>query len=511
MFPVKARAVLPVEHISITSVSVRGSLGHMTVWVSNEDITASNVDDNNYTFRLSQRHWTKVYQKFHPPSRREYVQFVLTEPVFVHPNQVRMLYVHSTHPSDTAVVYDNTSMPNLGRTRGSPRPPPRYQDDCISIHTGKAHLSPTPFGQYVAFFGFYLLSPGSCSILYSPRLLLIFPRRGGVVLNFHISTFSYVSTMLSLILFFSAIHRVRRSPIWGWGNAFRDHREFVGRLEYGTVYQLWSPERHGLFGDRFHTATELMLLLQRKPDCLVSRLPDECVYYILNLCRWDWFVDDSGTMQGNHRKRKAVLAEQRRNQLQAEGEERARQLLLQQRQRARGRVAAATVAAGVGDDESIGEGVAEPGANRLAINMLLGPLAALEQLPGPAEPPNDSGSESDETDESAWERANGYRADNSAFQFLDYSSNGEEGSEDDNDTNNNAADGEQFGGRGWFRSHIARIHVLRALGGRRSRAEAANLNIDTGSEEEDDSDDDYDDDVDDHDEDSVEEEEGADE
>ena len=31
-------------------------------------------------------------------------------------------------------------------------------------------------------------------------------------------------------------------PIWGWGNAWRDQREFVGQLEYGAVYQLWNPE-----------------------------------------------------------------------------------------------------------------------------------------------------------------------------------------------------------------------------------------------------------------------------
>lgn len=28
----------------------------------------------------------------------------------------------------------------------------------------------------------------------------------------------------------------------------------------------------------------------------LQRLPDECIFYILNMCRWDWFEDDAEEM-----------------------------------------------------------------------------------------------------------------------------------------------------------------------------------------------------------------------
>ena len=37
MFPVKCKDLLPLDHIVIKSVSVRGDLGPVTVWVNNED------------------------------------------------------------------------------------------------------------------------------------------------------------------------------------------------------------------------------------------------------------------------------------------------------------------------------------------------------------------------------------------------------------------------------------------------------------------------------------------
>jgi hypothetical protein len=42
-------------------------------------------------------------------------------------------------------------------------------------------------------------------------------------------------------------------------------------------------------------------MCQRRVESTWSILPDECVYYILNMCRWDWFKDDSGSMQARRR------------------------------------------------------------------------------------------------------------------------------------------------------------------------------------------------------------------
>lgn len=146
MFPVKAKAILPVEQLVIHSVAVRGQLGGLTVWVSNDTIAPDR--QGQYAFRLSPRHWTKVYDQKHKPCgrshQRQYTTLDLSaSPVILRPGQVRVLYIHSTLPGDEAIVYDNT--PNEVPW-GAPGPA-RVQDNFISIHTGKAHLSPVPFNQ----------------------------------------------------------------------------------------------------------------------------------------------------------------------------------------------------------------------------------------------------------------------------------------------------------------------------------------------------------------------------
>ena len=92
MFPVKAKSILPVEKIIIHSVAVRGQLGNLTVWVSNEDITAN--EEGRYNVRLTQRHWTKVYEKKHRASRRAYQTLNLSgEPIVLNKGQARIIYV----------------------------------------------------------------------------------------------------------------------------------------------------------------------------------------------------------------------------------------------------------------------------------------------------------------------------------------------------------------------------------------------------------------------------------
>ena len=142
MFPIKAKAILPVEKIVIHSVAVRGQLGALTVWVSNDTIAPDR--NGHYAFRLSPRHWTKIYDQKHRPSQREYAILDLSaHPLVIQPGQVRVLYIHSTSPGDEAIVYDNTAS-NVPLTA---RGPPRFEDPFISIHAGKAHLSPIPFNQ----------------------------------------------------------------------------------------------------------------------------------------------------------------------------------------------------------------------------------------------------------------------------------------------------------------------------------------------------------------------------
>lgn len=237
MFPVKCKDLLPVDHLVIKSVAVRGRLGPLTVWVSKEDpdLVNNNSHNNNteHNIRLHPRYWDKVYEQKHSPSRREYKELVFNQHVKMRPGETRVFYVHSTLPGDEAIVYDNSHYGD--------RNVKRLEDDKLAILSGRAHVSPTPFGQ---------------------------------------------------------------EPIWGWGNAWRDRREFVGRLAYGTVYKLWNPEIPLKFGSKFQDGTRALFMCQRRMGSPWAILPDECLFYILNMCRWDWFDDDQSTMKLRRKREK---------------------------------------------------------------------------------------------------------------------------------------------------------------------------------------------------------------
>eukprot|EP00522_Entomoneis_paludosa_P012465 CAMPEP_0172456816 /NCGR_PEP_ID=MMETSP1065-20121228/17765_1 /TAXON_ID=265537 /ORGANISM="Amphiprora paludosa, Strain CCMP125" /LENGTH=428 /DNA_ID=CAMNT_0013210063 /DNA_START=22 /DNA_END=1305 /DNA_ORIENTATION=- len=260
MFPVKCKDLLPLDHLLIKSVAIRGALGPLTVWVSNEEEHVNDRNNNSSNDRLNQRvrldprYWTKLYDNTHEPSRRTYKELLLESPIRLQPGQTRVIYIHSTLPGDEAIVYDNSEYGMSSK---------RYEDDKLAILTGRAHVSNDVFGQ---------------------------------------------------------------EPIWGWGNAWRDRREFVGRLEYGTVYKLWNPAVQPKFGGNFQGGVHTLLMCQRRWESPWSILPDECIYYILNMCRWDWFDDDPDSMKQRRRREKSRLAaraaeEESQRQLQQQAEE----------------------------------------------------------------------------------------------------------------------------------------------------------------------------------------------
>ena len=224
MFPVKCKDNLPLDHVVINSIAVRGRLGPLTVWVSNEQ----HRPDRRH-FAMQPRFWTKIYEKTHRPSFNTFQTLDLSEhPIMLKPGQVRAIYVHSTLPGDEAIVYDNR---HHRRT---------YDDALVSILTGRAHVSQTPFGT---------------------------------------------------------------TPIWGWGNPWRDQREFVGRIQYGAVYKLWNPSQAHVFGGKFQTLARCLFLCQRRWESPMSMLPDDCIFYILNMCRWDWANDTPEDMRALKKRR----------------------------------------------------------------------------------------------------------------------------------------------------------------------------------------------------------------
>ena len=447
----------------LRSVSVRGQLGPLTVWVSNEDAPtgpppnprtnrgrreeaalateAENNGRETYHFRLTSRYWTKVYEQTHEPSQRQYKVLDFSDnPVVMKPGQVRAIYIHSTLPGDEAIVYDNTRHVNpYGRAGywGRPTRPagheasqPRYQDDMIAIYTGKAHLSTTPFGQV---------------------------------------------------------------NIWGWDNAWRDYREFVGQLDYGAVFQLWQPNLHPRFGTKFDECARTLMALQRRWDSPVSMLPDEAIYYILNMCKWDWFDDQCSQLKDQRRGRKARIREA------AKQDEIVR---MQQEEDSKMPAASRPDAdhstcdnernnrASVGSEDSVFydaheqmETCNEDQDSDSGSGTDEAKERALAEVFGDKEEEEDSSSsnggdgnemeedldeedfegESEESevdsDDEDWDTANGYRA-NPSFLTFTYASSDEEEEANDSDDDDEE---EREQRHAWFRRHYARIHILRAL------------------------------------------------
>lgn len=99
-----------------------------------------------------------------------------------------------------------------------------------------------------------------------------------------------------------------RTPIWGYGSGWRDNREFVGRLSYGVVYDLWNPSENLRFGDGFRHLVLTLFACQRRIESPLCSLPDDCIYYILNMCRYDWADDNFEDVRKQRRKLRSRLA-----------------------------------------------------------------------------------------------------------------------------------------------------------------------------------------------------------
>jgi hypothetical protein len=73
-------------------------------------------------------------------------------------------------------------------------------------------------------------------------------------------------------------------------SAWRPRREFVGRMSFGVKYLLWTPLVATQFPKSFNQMATTMHLLQKRESGL-DRLPTEMVWYILNMCKFDWSKD----------------------------------------------------------------------------------------------------------------------------------------------------------------------------------------------------------------------------
>lgn len=73
-------------------------------------------------------------------------------------------------------------------------------------------------------------------------------------------------------------------------SAWRARREFVGRMNFGVKYLLWTPLVAAQFPRSFNRMARTLLLCQKR-DGGLDRLPTETILYILNMCRYDWRAD----------------------------------------------------------------------------------------------------------------------------------------------------------------------------------------------------------------------------
>ena len=183
-------------------------------------------------------HYKRIYKRTHAPSQNEFVPLMLDEPIVLEPGQGVPVYIHSTLPGDTAIVYAEVQswLPKYrGKSERERKLVPTYNDPFLKILPGYAHVSNDCFG---------------------------------------------------------------RQSIWGHGNPWRRGREYVGSIGFGVCYKLWDPKRdwHWSFGPKFRSSVLTMLAIARTNRVLLSTLPDEVIFYILNMCPWDWFGDTAELM-----------------------------------------------------------------------------------------------------------------------------------------------------------------------------------------------------------------------
>jgi hypothetical protein len=213
MFDLEAKSEVPIEHVVLSEIAVRGDLGHVTVWWTPGSFNP---------VKTKKDAWTCVYDAAHPPSPARYAALQI-HPVTIAPGSTIGLYIHCRHHEDTALVYDNRRSEVV------------FEDSFIQVHAGMAHLDNVPFGG--------------------------------------------------------------TNP-WGFGygpeSAFRANRTFVGRLQLGAKYRLWNPEKkmHFQFPHAFREMVKTFLLVARRPEASLP-FDDMTLFYIFNMCCYDWFEPPS--------------------------------------------------------------------------------------------------------------------------------------------------------------------------------------------------------------------------
>jgi len=125
MFPLVAKSVIPLDEIVVHSIDVRGGLGDMHVFTSTRSLLEAYSDASQ---------WSRIYVGHHSRSWQNPQPLVLDPPLVIKPDQTVSIYVHSTAPGDSAIIYDNSGRKEVV-----------YEDNAIRLLSGLAHVSNEPF------------------------------------------------------------------------------------------------------------------------------------------------------------------------------------------------------------------------------------------------------------------------------------------------------------------------------------------------------------------------------
>ncbi|CAJ1330899.1 unnamed protein product [Effrenium voratum] len=247
---------VPVECLVITCLAVRGDLGPLTVWTT----------PDSYRKKEHEAHeWDCIYEAEHPPSNENYQALELRSEIRLQPGESCGLYVHSKLPGDDALVYDNQ----------------------------RSHVSHEA----------NMLANLAITALTSVLGRMMFSRYCQARRTSAIGLSEGMGCGLAEVW----LHIPFFDPLPRWGFPWRDRREFVGRISYGVNYRLWNPvlDVHLRFPRSFRQAVWTILLCARKPESPLYWLHDEVLFYILNMCKYDWFSESRTRGRGSQFKLRA--------------------------------------------------------------------------------------------------------------------------------------------------------------------------------------------------------------
>mmetsp|Transcript_1781 Transcript_1781/g.3927 ORF Transcript_1781/g.3927 Transcript_1781/m.3927 type:complete len:569 (+) Transcript_1781:299-2005(+) len=504
MFPIKAKRSLPIHQVVINSISVRGRLGPLTIWVTKDE----------EAYRDEEKKRLAIEEASAAAAAAASAAASAASAASLEETAASSSSTSESSPSPKKSRYSLRA--RLSRSGGSSKKSTQSsssQSRAVQpirgeISMKKKHWTKIYEREHAPSFRDYteldlsaspiILTPGQVRGIYIHSTL---PGDEAIVYDNKHKVLTHDDGFITILPGRAHVSETPfgRMPIWGWGNAWRDNREFVGRVSYGAVYRLWNPSEHMNFGSNFQTLALTLFKCQRRWESPLSMLGDEVIFYILNMCKWDWVDDDVDEIAEKQKKMRKLR--------------RRREALLAATEAASaGSAKPASAEGGCGDYASVlTDGAVEDGDRKMPANdckmssedckmpAIVSPeIGSTVASAQPSQELRIDSSDDEEDDDEEYEENESddsdedddeddefddYRGMNpSVFHYRDYEE--EDSDEEAANEERRLADAESRR-RSWLRSQFARIHVLNALasmndggGGDEGGAEAMDVDSD---------------------------------